>query len=191
MPQDDTSWIKGLKKGPSYSKEEHRLIVSHPQQVQDFLDSTHQNKGASMFLSNMNMVNYGDKMNIVGKEPSRITKQPVDTEYEDKGSSNPNLSAKQFAEHFLRLKEHAQTTRGTTAKNALIGSWIDTRTPDSTKKGVQMDLSTGYRSREAAERLMVKRNEDAIVDASTGFENIYNEDVRHKYTDAPRPPKEN
>lgn len=188
MPQDNTSWIKGAKAAPS--KEEHRLIVSHPQEVQSFLDSTHENKGASMFLHNMKMVNYGDKMNIVGKEPSRITKQPVKTSYVDVDSPSPKLSAQQFASHFLDMKKHAQTTRGTTAKSALIGSWIDTRSPEKTRKGVQMDFSSGYSSRRTAEKKMVDREEDAIVDASKGFQEIFNEDVRHKYTNTPRPKKE-
>ena len=72
-----------------------------------------------------------------------------------------------------------------------MGSWVDTRTPESTKKGVQIDLSGGYRDRPTAEMKMIDRNEDAIVDASKGFDEIYHEDVRHKYTNTPRPPKEN
>ena len=89
------------------------------------------------------------------------------------------------------LQGHATTKSGTVAKKALIGSWIDTRTKEDTKKGVQMDLSVGHKDRSVAEKKMIVRNEDAIVDAQKGFTNIYNEEVRHKYTNEPRPPKVN
>lgn len=188
MPQDNTSWIKKAKSAPS--KEEHRLIVEHPEKVQAFLDSTHTHGGASMFLNDMSMVQGGQKMYLVGKEPSRKTKEPVPTQYEDKGSLTPKLSAQQFANHFLRLKEEATTKSGTVAKKAMIGSWINKKTKKQTKKGVQMDLSGGYVDRKTAEKKMIDRNEDAIADASKYFEDIYHEDVRHKYTDTPRPKKE-
>lgn len=162
-----------------------KLLANNPGRAQAFLDSTHENKGASMFLHNMDMANYGDRMYIVGKEPSKKTGKSVPTEFEDEGSSSPKLSAVQFATHFNRLKEHAKS------KKAMIGSWIDDKTPEATKKGVQIDLSGGYRDRTTAEKKMIDRNEDAIVDASKGFENIYHEDVRHKYTETPRPPKDN
>jgi hypothetical protein len=162
-----------------------RLLASNPKPAQDFIDSTHENKGASMFLHDMSMVNYGDKMNIVGKEPSKKTGKSVPTAFVNAGSSEPKLSALQFASHFNRLKEHAKS------KKALMGSWIDTNTPEATKKGVQIDLSGGYKDRPTAEMKMISRNEDAIVDASKGFEEIRHEDVRHKYESTPRPPKEN
>lgn len=162
-----------------------RLLAKHGDRAQAFLDSTHENGGASMFLKDMSMVNYGDKTHIVGKEPSKITGKAVPTEFEDKGSNNPKLSAVQFATHFNRLKEHAKNNK------ALMGSWIDRRSPKATKKGVQIDLAGGYKNRTTAEKKMIDRNEDAIVDASKGFEEIYHENVRHKYTDTPRPPKEN
>ena len=162
-----------------------KLLASHPQESQDFIDSTHENKGASMFFHNMRMVNYGDKMHLVGKETSKKTGEAVPTEFVDAGSSNPNLSAVQFATHFNRLKEHAKNNK------ALMGSWIDTKSPEHTEKGVQIDLSGGYKDKTTAEKKMISRNEDAIVDASKGFVNIRHEDVRHKYTDTPRPEKTN
>ena len=177
--------------GHEQSKKIVRFLAENPNEAQAFLDSTHQNTGASMFLHNKKMVNYGDKTYIVGKEPSHITKESVPTEFEDKGSLSPHLSPMQFAHHFLRLKDHATTKSGKVAKKALIGSWIDTRSEKNTKKGVQIDLSVGHKDRSVAEKKMINRNEDAIVDASKGFENIYNEEVRHKYTDKPRPPKVN
>ena len=189
MPQDNLSWIKKAKSAPS--KKEHRLIVENPEKVQSFLDSTHTHGGASMFLNNMNMVQGGQKMYLVGQEPSRKTKEPVKTAFVDQGSLNPRLSAQQFANHFLRLKEHATTKTGTTAKKSMIGSWVNSKSPKTTKEGVQIDLSSGYKSRRTAEKKMINRDEDAISDASKYFENIYNEDVRHKYTDTPRPKKKN
>lgn len=162
-----------------------KLLAGNPGPANAFLQSTHENGGASMFLHNMKMVNYGDKMNIVGKEPSKKTGEAVPTEFVDKGSSDPKLSAVQFALHFNRLKEHAKTNK------ALMGSWIDKKTKKATKKGVQIDLSGGYKDRPTAEMKMISRNEDAIVDASKGFEEIRHEDVRHKYEKTPRPPKEN
>ena len=98
------------------SKKVVRLLASHPNEAQAFINSTHENKGASMFLHNMSMVNYGDKMHIVGKEPSKKTNEPVPTKFVDKGSSSPHLSAIQFGQHFLRLKEHAKSSK------ALMGS---------------------------------------------------------------------
>ena len=174
-----------LKMGHEEGKKAVRLLAEHPEKAQAFIDSTHENKGASMFLHDMSMVNYGDKMNIVGKEPSRKTGKPVPTEFVNAGSNEPKLSALQFASHFNRLKEHAKNNK------ALMGSWIDTKTPEHTQKGVQIDMSGGYKNRKTAEMKMISRNEDAIVDASKGFEEIRHEDVRHKYEKTPRPPKEN
>ena len=102
-----------------------------------------------------------------------------------KRSSFEELSKLPFKESAAAVKLLAKS------KKAMIGSWIDDKTPEATKKGVQIDLSGGYRDRATAEKKMIERNEDAIVDASKGFENIYHEDVRHKYTETPRPPKEN
>lgn len=65
--------------GHEESKKAVRLLASNPKAAQDFITSTHENKGASMFLHDMSMVNYGDKMNIVGKEPSKITGKAVPT----------------------------------------------------------------------------------------------------------------
>ena len=59
--------------GHEEGKKAVRLLASHPQEAQDFIDSTHQNDGASMFFHNMKLVNYGDKTHIVGKEPSKKT----------------------------------------------------------------------------------------------------------------------
>ena len=170
------------KLGHEESKKVVRLLASNPKPAQDFLDSTHEHGGASMFLHDMSTVNYGDKMNIVGKEPSKKTGKSVPTEFVDAGAAHPKLSPVQFASHFLRLQGHAKN------KKALMGSWIDSQAP---KKGVQIDLSGGYKDRPTAEMKMISRNEDAIVDASKGFEEIRHEDVRHKYEKSPRPPKEN
>lgn len=167
------------------SKKAVRLLAEHPDKAQAFLDSTHENGGASMFLNDKSMVNYGDKTYIVGKEPSKKTKKAVPTEFEDVGSPSPHLSALQFASHFNRLKPHANS------KKALMGSWVDKSSEENRAKGVQIDLSGGYIGRKAAETRMIDRNEDAISDAENGFADIRNEDVRHKYTDTPRPPKEN
>jgi hypothetical protein len=188
MPKkEDLSWTKSrpAKRAAKYTKEETRLLATHPNEAQGFLNSTRENEGASLYLKSMNLIQPGDPVYLVGKEPSERTGKPVRTRYVDKGNANPSLSTKQFAEHLVRLKKEAPTD-----PKAVMGSWIDTKTPESTKKGVQMDLSGAYKDREVAEKKMIDRNEDAIADASNYFANIYHEDVRHKYTDTPRPSKE-
>ena len=68
-----------------------------------------------------------------------------------------------------------------------MGSWVDEEAPE---KGVQIDLSAGYKTKKAAEKKMVERNEDAIFDLKN-MKNIRNEDVRQKYSSEPRPTKVN
>lgn len=181
MPKEDTSWIKGLGTRPSYSKEEVRLLASKPAESQAFIDSTREHGGASMNLKTMKMAQEGDTAYIVGKEPSRKTGKPVPTEFEDEGKSNPSLSAQQFAKHYLRLRGE------TNNPSAAMGSWVDEEAPH---KGVQIDLSAAYKRKPTAERKMVERNEDAVWDMKT-MSPIRHEDVRHKYSDSPRPAKEN
>ena len=169
-----------------YTKEEHRLLVENPQAAQDFIDSTREHGGASIFLKDARLPAVGsENMYVVGKEPSQKTKKTVDTQYENRGTENRNLSAKQFASHFLRLKEEATRPSGTVKPQAMMGSWINSKEP---KKGIQMDLSVGLKKRSQAEKKMIDRNEDAIFDVKN-VSDIYHEDVRHKYTDTPRPPK--
>jgi hypothetical protein len=170
-----------------YTKEEHRLLVEHPQAAQDFIDSTRENSGASIFLKDARLPAVGsENMFVVGKEISQKTKKSVPTQYENRGTDNRNLSAKQFASHFLRLKGEATRPSGTVKPQAMMGSWIDQKNP---KKGIQMDLSVGLKKRGQAEKKMIERNEDAIFDVKN-IADIRHEDVRHKYTDTPRPPKE-
>ena len=170
-----------------YTKEEHRLLVENPQAAQDFIDSTRDNGGASIFLKDSRLPDVGsESMYVVGKEPSQKTGEPVATQYENRGTHDRNLSAKQFASHFLRLREEARRSSGNIKPQAMMGSWINSKEPE---KGIQMDLSVGLKNRNQAERKMVDRNEDAIFDVKN-IEDIYHEDVRHKYTDTPRPPKE-
>lgn len=170
-----------------YSKEEHRLLVENPKAAQDFIDSTREHGGASIFLKTGRLPEVGsENMYVVGKETSQKTKQPVPTQYENRNTDNRNLSAKQFASHFLRLKGEATRPSGEVKPQAMMGSWIDQKNP---KKGIQMDLSVGLKKKSQAERKMIDRNEDAIFDVKN-VADIYHQDVRHKYTDTPRPPKE-
>lgn len=170
-----------------YSKEEHRLLVENPKAAQDFIDSTRENSGASIFLKDQRLPDVGsENMYVVGRETSQKTKKPVPTQYENKGTKNRNLSAKQFASNFLRLREEARRPSGNVKPQAMMGSWINSKEP---KKGIQMDLSVGLKKRSQAEKKMIDRNEDAIFDVKN-IADIYHEDVRHKYTDTPRPPKE-
>lgn len=169
-----------------YTKEEHRLLVENPKAAQDFIDSTREHGGASIFLKTGRLPEVGsENLYIVGKEQSRKTKQPVPTQYENRGTDNKNLSAKQFASHFLRLRGEATRPSGDVKPQAMMGSWINSREP---QKGIQMDLSVGLKKRGQAEKKMVQRNEDAIFDVKN-VADIYHEDVRKKYTDTPRPPK--
>ena len=171
---------------PDYTKEEVRLLASHPEQAQRFVDSTRENGGASIFLKDARMPDVGsEKMYVVGSEPSQKTKETVPTRYENQGTGNANISPKQFASHFLRLKSEATRASGQIKPQAMMGSWVDSQNP---KKGVQMDLSVGLKNKQQAEKKMVTRNEDAIFDVKN-ISDIRHEDVRHKYTDTPRPPK--
>lgn len=180
-------WIKNSK-GNDLTKEEHRLVVENPKPAQDFIDSTREHGGASIFLRDKRLPEVGsENMYVVGKERSVKTKEPVKTKYENAGTNNRNLSVKQFASNFLRLKDEATyRTSGNVKPEAMMGSWIDSKNPH---KGIQMDLSVGLRKRSDAEKKMVDRNEDAIFDVKN-VADIYHEDVRHKYKDTPRPPKE-
>lgn len=164
---------------PKYTKEEVRLLASHPNEAQQYIDSTREYGGASIFLKDKKMIQPGESVYLVGKEPSKKTKAPVPTAYVGEGSAHPTLSAKQFASHFLRLKGETNNAK------AVMGSWVDEENP---RKGVQLDLSVGYKRQSSAEKKMVERNEDAAWDMKE-MKNIRHEDVRHKYTDSPRPPK--
>lgn len=178
-------WIKNLK-GNDLTREEHRLVVENANAAQSFIDSTREHGGASIFLHNSRLPEVGsENMYVVGKEPSQKTRQPVETQYENRGTNNRNLSVKQFASHFLRLKGEATRASGTVKPQAMMGSWINSKEPE---KGIQMDLSVGLKNRAQAEKKMITRNEDAIFDVKKG-DDIYHEDVRKKYTDTPRPPK--
>lgn len=181
MPKEDTSWVKGLSNRPNYTKEETRLLASRPAEAQSFIDSTREHGGATMSMKTMKMATPGDTAYVVGKEPSIKTGEPVPTAFESVGQAHPSLSPKQFAEHFLRLKGETRNP------SAAMGSWVDEEAPH---KGVQIDLSAAYKKRSTAEKKMIERNEDAVWDMKT-MSGIRHEDVRHKYTDTPRPVKEN
>lgn len=135
-------------------KREIRTLAEHPQEAQNFIDSTKNNKGASMNLRTMKMPQPGDKMFIVGKEPSQRTKEPVDTEYVNPGEGH--LTPRQFAHHFNRLKSE------TNNPSAMLGSWVDDKRKKNKAKGVQIDLSAGHLQRKRAEDKMIDRKEDAI-----------------------------
>ena len=170
-----------------YTREEHRLLVEKPAAAQGFIDSNREHGRASIFLQDAKLPNVGEQnLYIVGKEPSVKTGKTVNTQYENQGTENRNLSAKQFASHFLRLKGEATSKAGNVKPQAMMGSWIDSKNP---KKGIQTDLSVGLQKRGSAEKKMIERNEDAIFDVKN-VADIRHEDVRHKYTDTPRPPKE-
>jgi hypothetical protein len=174
--------IKGM---PSYSKEEVKVLAGNPGGAQDFIDSTRQHGGATMNLTTGKVAQYGDKVHLVGKEPSKLSGHPVRTEFESVGDSHPSLSAKQFASHFVRLKEHAADDK------ASMGSWVDNKSKKSRAKGVQIDLSTGHKYKRSAEKKMIARNEDAIF-SMTNMRNTYNEAARKRHgITEPRPPKEN
>lgn len=178
-------WIKKTQ-GSDLTKQEHRLVVENPKSAQDFINSTREHGGASIFLHNARLPEVGsENMYVIGREPSRKTKKTVDTVYENRGTSNKNLSVKQFASNYLRLKGEATNPSGTVKPQAMMGSWINSKEPE---KGIQMDLSVGLKNRQQAEKKMIARNEDAIFDVKKG-DDIYHEDVRKKYTDTPRPPK--
>lgn len=178
---EDMSWVKNAPSAPS--KEDTRLLASRPQEAQDFIDSTKNYGGASMNLQSMKMAQPGDKMYIVGKEPSKHTGRPVDTAYENPGQSK--LTPRQFASHFNRLKGE------TSNPSAMMGSWYDKKNKASKAKGTQIDLSVGYKYKKPAEKKMIERNEDAAFSMGNMRE-IRNEAARKRHgITEPRPPKNN
>jgi hypothetical protein len=167
---------------PSYTKEETRLLASNPKGAEDFIHSTNNYGGASINLTSGNVIQPGEKVFLVGKEPSKLSGHPVDTAFESTGTKSPSLSAQQFASHFLRLQGHA------TDSKAVMGSWVDSKAKE---KGVQIDLSTGHKYKKTAERKMISRNEDAVWNMHN-MRNIRNEAARKRHgITEPRPPKVN
>ena len=139
-----------------------------PEGAKAFIKSTRDNGGASMFLHNGRMPDVGnEKLYVVGKEPSQRTGKSVPTVHENVATGNSVspvnrvISHKQFAAHFARLKAEATRPDGTVHPKAMIGSWIDDKSP---VKGVQMDLSAGYKTRKTAVRKGKERGEDAVFD---------------------------
>jgi hypothetical protein len=164
------------------SKREIRTLASNPNEAQKFIDSTKNYGGASMFLNSMKMPEPGDKTYIVGKEKSQATGKPVPTHYENPGKSH--LTPRQFAYHFNRLGMESKDPK------AMMGSWVDSKTKKGRAKGVQIDLSTGYKQKGRAEDKMIERNEDAIWNMKS-MRNIRNEAARKRRgIKEPRPPKE-
>lgn len=179
--KDVVNSIKEQKR-PEYTKEEVRLLASNPRGAQDFIDSTRDYGGASINLQSGKLAQPGDKLYLVGKEPSKQSGYPVPTEFESQNSPHPTLSAKQFASHFLRLKGHASDSK------AMMGSWVDSKNKE---KGVQIDLSTGHKYKKSAEKKMIARNEDAVWNMKS-MRNIRNEAARKRHgITEPRPSKEN
>ena len=165
-----------------YTSHEVKFLIQNSKSAEDFLHATNNFGGASVNLSSGKVAQPGEKVYLVGKEPSKLSGHPVDTAFEDAGTKSPKLNIKQFASHFLRLKEHA------TDEKAMMGSWVD---PKAKEKGVQIDLSTGHKYKKAAERKMIMRNEDAVWNMHN-MRNIRNEAARkrHGITET-RPPKVN
>lgn len=159
------------------SKREVRTLAEHPNKAQAFIDSTKNYGGASMNLSNMSMPQPGDKVFIVGKEPSKRTGLPVDTKYENPGEAK--LTPRQFSFHFNRLKTESSDPK------AMMGSWFDTKTKKSRAKGTQIDLSTGYAQKKRAEDKMIERGEDAIWNMKS-MRNVRNEATRKRRGLPPR-----
>ena len=165
------------------SKREIRTLAENPQAAQSFIDSTKNFGGASMFLHDMSMPQPGDKMHIVGKESSSRTGKPVPTAFENPGEGH--ITPRQFSYHFNRLKAEANGPK------SMMGSWVDSKTKKSAAKGVQVDMSTGYKQKKRAEGKMIERNEDAIWNMGS-MRNIRNEAARKRHgITEPRPAKEN
>lgn len=165
------------------SKREIRTLAENPQAAQNFIDSTKNYGGASMFLHNMSMPQPGDKMHIVGKEPSSRTGEAVPTKFENPGKGH--LTPRQFAYHFNRLKLEANGPK------SMMGSWFDTKNKKTKAKGTQIDMSTGYKQKRRAEDKMIERNEDAIW-GMDNMRNTRNEAARKRRgITEPRPPKDN
>ena len=165
------------------SKREVRTLAENPQAAQNFIDSTKNFGGASMFLHNMSMPQPGDKMHIVGKEESKRTGAPVPTAFENPGKGH--ITPRQFSYHFNRLQAEANGPK------SMMGSWVDSSTKKGKAKGAQIDMSTGYVQKKRAEDKMITRNEDAIFNMGN-MRNVRNEAVRKRRgITEPRPEKIN
>jgi hypothetical protein len=181
---DMHGWLKEQNR-PEYTKEEVRTLASNPKGAQDFIDSTNNYGGATINIKSGRVAQPGDRVHLVGKEPSRLSGHPVPTEFESAGEAHPKLSAKQFASHFVRLSGHA------TDDKASMGSWVDNSNKKARSKGVQIDLSTGHKYKKVAEKKMIDRNEDAIF-SMKNMRTTRNEAARKRHgITEPRPPKEN
>jgi hypothetical protein len=181
---DMQGWLKEQKR-PEYTKEEVRTLASNPKGAQDFIDSTNNYGGATINLKSGRVAQPGDRVHLVGKEPSKLSGHPVQTEFESAGEAHPKLNAKQFASHFVRLSQHAADDK------ASMGSWVDNSTKAGKQKGVQVDLSTGHKYKKVAEKKMITRNEDAIF-SMHNMRATRNEAARKRHgITEPRPPKEN
>lgn len=173
---------EGSKKPFDYTSHEVKFLINNLKGAEDFLHATNNYGGASINLTSGKVIQPGEKVYLVGKEPSKLSGHPVPTEFESAGTSSPKLNLKQFASHFLRLKEHA------TDSKAVMGSWVDS---SAKEKGVQIDLSTGHKYKKTAERKMIARNEDAVWNMHN-MRNIRNEAARKRHgITEPRPPKAN
>jgi hypothetical protein len=170
---------------PDYTKEEVRTLASNPKGAQEFIDSTNNYGGATINLKSGKVAQPGDRVHLVGKEPSSLSGYPVQTEFESVGETHPKLNAKQFASHFVRLSGHAADAK------ASMGSWVDNSSKKAKQKGIQIDLSTGHKYKKVAEKKMITRNEDAIF-SMHNMRATRNEAARKRHgITEPRPPKVN
>lgn len=158
------------------SKREVRTLAENPQAAQNFIDSTKNYGGASMNIKSMKMTQPGDKMFIVGGGKSDSGER-VATAYENPGKGH--ITPRQFSYHFNRLKHVSKDPK------SMMGSWVDSSTKAGRSKGVQVDLSTGYRQKKRAEDKMLDRNEDAIWNMKS-MRNIRNEATRKRRGMGPR-----
>ena len=125
--------------------------------------------GATMDLKSGKTLEVGvDSGHVVGAEPSSITKDRVATHLYGAGSATPNLSLLQFAQEASRIKKHA------TSRGATIGTWYDSQEHD---KGIQLDAGRVFKSKNAAGRAAIARDETATFDLKKG-ESIYNHEHR-------------
>jgi len=135
----------------------HRRLATG-EMANKFIESTGENGGATMDLDTGKLYGPGDKGEAVGAEPSVRTKEPITTHVY---VGQPNLSGEQFADEYLRLKQHA-------IPGASIGSWAANR-------GLELDASRVFTDPVEASKAVVSRDQDASFDFNKMDETSYKE----------------
>ena len=97
--------------------------------------------GATINVHTHEVAQDGDPLVFVGGEKD-VAGKPIETEFEGKGQKKPAISALSLMQHMDRIKAITGDR-----KNANVGLWLSDTQPE---KGIQVDASAGFGSKEEA-----------------------------------------